>query len=186
MATGAPDFHRNVNLYGFDGSVLRLVRVDSDQGRMQAMLNAMYNSTPTPLKCDSNGQIQINLSAQGLDRLLTLPQVPSGAQIVSVSGAAVNELVILHTVPANVTFYLVNAILSVTWYATEMLAYLAVRDSGGNVIYIIAGIVTYVFGAINIPVSFPFSLPIPSGYDLVVLTNSSDVTAFAYVSGWEE
>jgi len=186
MATGAPDFHRNVNLYGFDGSILRLVRVDSDQGRIQAMLNAMYNSTPTPLKCDSSGQIQINLNAQGLDRVFTLPKVPSGGQRINISGGLSNGLGILRTIPAGKTLHILNAVMVATWYVEGEEGYLAIRDTGDNIVYVIAYVLTHVFGSICIPFSFPLGLDVPEGYDIILVSTDPDVAVSAYITGWED
>ena len=58
-------------LKGIDsGGTLRTVRTD-DEGRLIAMINALYGTTEKPLKCDADGNLYLNLNAQDLAYLVT-------------------------------------------------------------------------------------------------------------------
>ena len=97
MTTGAPDYSRNVILYGWDGSVLRKIKVDATgqlfaklrgvdgggvdrdirvdtTGQLYAMLRALYGVTQKDIQCDTNGNLTLNLKAQDLAEIINRPK----------------------------------------------------------------------------------------------------------------
>ena len=66
MATGSPDYYRGMVLYGIFNDLPKQITVDSG-GNLAAFLKAMYGPIPTPITCDENGNMNINVAVSATD-----------------------------------------------------------------------------------------------------------------------
>lgn len=214
MAIGAPDYSRDVNLRGWNGEALRAVKVD-DLGRIVAMLNALYGTTPTPLKCDNEGQIQINLNAQGLPRVVTYAKPPPDVTSVFKTGTAENATQVIHTVPAGKTLYVTAIGLMVSSMESAGWAYLAARDEADVIQYYWGRtyIRSYTYceswdggcdetdvgigcwggygcagGPGNVAMALPLLPPFPvaEGWDIIIHSGQVRLITSGSINGWEE
>ncbi len=74
----SPDWSIISVIKGIDATgALQGIRVD-DQGRMQALLNALHNAAVTPLKSDASGNLLLNIKAQDLTFITSRPYYGDG------------------------------------------------------------------------------------------------------------
>jgi hypothetical protein len=175
---------------GDDSGTPRAVKVDS-QGQLYALLRGLYDSTPTTIKCDENGEMHIDLKAQGLDRVSICAKKPTGTIAIAKSGNANRSTVVLHTVSAGKTLYLTAMSASIVQSVNNAIGQCTVRDESDvdqyNLIYhkSLAGEYT---DAVSNSMSINYNPPIevPAGYDIYVSTDSYGLTLSVMFSGWEE
>jgi len=68
-----PDFYSPFVIKGWDGTEYQTVKV-TNTGEMYILVSALYNSTITGLKCDSLGNLLLNIKAQDLAEVINRPK----------------------------------------------------------------------------------------------------------------
>lgn len=194
---------------GYDGAAYRDIKVDTSGQMIAIMKSAAGNnvavdvsgflaailkgtfSTPGDknILVDTNGQIQVNLNTQGLDRISTISKAPTGTTPVFSSNDANTATAILHTVTAGKTLMLTGATMGASCLGANNYAYLAVRNAADAIqFYIFRHKIRSEVEATNISFSLaPVpAYPIAAGWDIVVHSPEAGITSSASISGWEE
>jgi len=94
-----------------------------------------------------------------------------------------NTTVVIHTVTAGKTFYLVAAICSAD-AGIAKITHLAIRNAADTIQFIIFDFATAAQGIISDSVSFPVPIAIAAGWDIALITDNTHAGAF--ITGWEQ
>lgn len=72
MASGFPDYYSSLVIHGEYAGAYKAIGCDS-QGNLIALLKGLYAGDPSPVALDVDGNIKVNISAQGLANVFSAP-----------------------------------------------------------------------------------------------------------------
>ncbi len=108
-----------------------------------------------------------------------------GTQIAK-HGVATNATTIIHTVTSGKTLFLCSSILTINTSTAGKFCQYKVQDVGNSLVYLFTSCVFDIVGQLIIPFNFDPPLEIPTGYDLVLISNDINLNSMAFIHGWEE